>query len=338
MPGPGTGAGHVTGDAQHVDAQHLDIDDIDDIDRAQTLLGRAFYPLRVEPTGEGRFSLRMRTVQVGPLVLGELTYGTDIRKECGELDTAYHVNVPLHGEVWSTCGDEQVVATPRTAAVFDPVGATVLDRWTAGTTQLCLKIDRDTLVRELEQRLDRPVGTLPSFRMSMGLATAGGRSWLHAVRILASELDSPGGLAQHPLLAAEVSRLITGGLLLGQPHSLSDELDSPVPGTRPRTVKLVMDRLEARPEHPWTLGELARETGISVRTIEDGFRRHVGVTPTAFLRRCRLDRVRADLLAAPPACTGVAEVAHRWGFTHLGRFAQAYRRRFDEYPSDTLRR
>jgi AraC-like DNA-binding protein len=34
----------------------------------------------------------------------------------------------------------------------------------------------------------------------------------------------------------------------------------------------------------------------------------------------------------------VAAVAHRWGFAHLGRFASAYRCRFGEPPSDTLRR
>jgi len=34
----------------------------------------------------------------------------------------------------------------------------------------------------------------------------------------------------------------------------------------------------------------------------------------------------------------VAEVAYRWGFTHLGRFAHDYRARYGEAPSTTLRR
>jgi transcriptional regulator GlxA family with amidase domain len=32
----------------------------------------------------------------------------------------------------------------------------------------------------------------------------------------------------------------------------------------------------------------------------------------------------------------VTAVAWRWGFTHMGRFAIAYRRRFGESPSATL--
>lgn len=313
--------------------------DVDDVDRAEILLGQAFYPLRVRPIGHRPFRLQLQTVQLGPLMLGRLTYDADIRKECGHLETAYHVNVPLRGEVWSTNRDRQVVATTRTAAVFDPVGDTVLDRWPAGATQLCLKIDRDTVVQEIERRLDRPVATAPTFRMQMALDTAAGSSWVQTLQILAMELDTPGGLASNPLLADEVSRLIVGGLVVGQPHSLTGQLhDAVAAAVRPRTVKLVQDLIEADPEHPWRIGELAEATGVSVRSIEDGFRRHVGMTPTAYLRRCRLDRVRADLLAAAPSEGGVSNVAYRWGFTHLGRFAQAYHRRFGEYPSATLRR
>ncbi|MFC6258767.1 hypothetical protein ACFP5Z_17115 [Kocuria oceani] len=33
----------------------------------------------------------------------------------------------------------------------------------------------------------------------------------------------------------------------------------------------------------------------------------------------------------------MAEVAGRWGFTHRGRFAAAYRERFGENPAATLR-
>ncbi|MGN6407903.1 MAG: helix-turn-helix domain-containing protein, partial [Curtobacterium sp.] len=50
------------------------------------------------------------------------------------------------------------------------------------------------------------------------------------------------------------------------------------------------------------------------------------------------DRVRAELLAAEPGTITVGAVARRWGFAHLGRFSGAYRQRFDEHPSHTLRR
>jgi AraC-like DNA-binding protein len=309
-----------------------------DVDHARANVSSTYYPLDLRPAdgGEG-FGLRMRTVRLGALVLGRLTYDSDVTKDCGELATAYHVNVPLCGEVRSTCGDEHVVSTPDVAAVFNPTGRTVLDRWSGGTTQLCLKVDRAAVQRELTDRLERPLHAPARFRLAMDLRSATGRTWLHAVRLLADEMDTPGGLAAHPLLAHEVERLITGGLLLGQPHSYSDELAAPTPPPRPRTVKQAMAQIESRPDHPWTVRELAEAAGVGVRALEDGFRRYVGESPIAYLRGVRLDRVRAELSAAGPADLTVGEVAYRWGFGHLGRFAKAYAERFGETPSTTLR-
>lgn len=34
----------------------------------------------------------------------------------------------------------------------------------------------------------------------------------------------------------------------------------------------------------------------------------------------------------------VSAIAYRWGISHLGRFAGAYRDRFDELPSETAAR
>jgi transcriptional regulator GlxA family with amidase domain len=56
----------------------------------------------------------------------------------------------------------------------------------------------------------------------------------------------------------------------------------------------------------------------------------------AYLRRVRLQKVREELLR--DSADGVTDIATRWGFEHLGRFAGAYRRRYGETPSETRRR
>jgi transcriptional regulator GlxA family with amidase domain len=74
-----------------------------------------------------------------------------------------------------------------------------------------------------------------------------------------------------------------------------------------------------------------------VRSLQEGFRQHVGVSPMAYLRRVRLEHAHAELSEPRDGQRSVAAVAHRWGFGHLGRFAAAYRERYGVSPSDTLR-
>lgn len=62
-----------------------------------------------------------------------------------------------------------------------------------------------------------------------------------------------------------------------------------------------------------------------------------GISPRTILRDRRLDGLKADLEAAGPSET-VTSVATDWGIANLDAMAGAYRQRFGEPPSATLRR
>jgi AraC-like DNA-binding protein len=86
-----------------------------------------------------------------------------------------------------------------------------------------------------------------------------------------------------------------------------------------------------------TRERVADHLGISLRSLQAGFRQWRETTPTAFLRQARLQLVRDDLLRSGPEAN-VTTVALRHGFSHLGRFSAQYRSAFGEDPSATLRR
>jgi len=94
--------------------------------------------------------------------------------------------------------------------------------------------------------------------------------------------------------------------------------------------------IRSHPDWPITVGDLAKVSGVSARTLFEGFRRFRGTTPMALLRTVRLEQAHAELKAAPPT-ENIAAIAFKWGLVHLGRFAHDYRARFGELPSDTLR-
>jgi AraC-like DNA-binding protein len=87
------------------------------------------------------------------------------------------------------------------------------------------------------------------------------------------------------------------------------------------------------------LADIAAAADLSERGVQDLFRRTLEVTPMQYLRDVRLDRVHLDLGGRGEIRgTTVTEVARRWRFAHVGRFASTYRQRFGESPSETLRR
>lgn len=301
-------------------------------------LNGVFYPARVTPTGRDVRTLpasRLTEAKLDHLTLGLVCFGAETSVDPGALG-AYHVNVPLRGGVESRCGRQEMTAVAGHAAVFTPLEHTVLPRWGEDATQLCIKISRRALEEELEALLGQPVGSWVRFGLDLDLTQGPGRSWLDTLRLLLSELDNPDGLVHRSGRHRDyLERMIIGGLVLAQHHDYQDRLREPRPPARPRTVKRVIDAVQAAPEKPWPLSAMARQAEVSARRLQQGFREHVGMAPTTYLRTVRLDRAHRDLATG---ASSVSEVAYRWGFTNLGRFALAYRERFGEAPSQTSRR
>lgn len=308
-----------------------------DLDEARDAAASAYYPHRLSGLGRTRgLDMRIHTGTVGPVTVGHLRYGADVRLDCGELHSGYQVNVPITGRVASECGPHTVVSTPGRATVYLPVGRTSITSWSADCTVYGVKIERQHLERELQRLLDRPVRGPLRLAPSLDVGRGVGAGWLRLVRTLVTELTEPDGLLDHELVAQQLTTAVTTGLLLAACREYRDELLAPHPPARPRLVKRAIDAIEARPEAPWTVAELAAVAGSSVRRLHEGFRRYVGVSPMAYLRDVRLTRVHEELTAAAPGATTVAEVAYRWGFGHPGRLAAEYGRRFGTTPSATL--
>jgi len=83
---------------------------------------------------------------------------------------------------------------------------------------------------------------------------------------------------------------------------------------------------------------ICRALGLSERNLQLHFKDSLGMSPKMWFRQLALARVRSELIRQTPKPGFVAEVAMKYGFDHLGRFSQDYRKIFGELPSTTLRR
>ena len=143
-------------------------------------------------------------------------------------------------------------------------------------------------------------------------------------------LRSPKAMA---LLTEAALRLI----LEEVPHRLSGKLLSQNDAPTPQHIRQAVDYMRANLHLPITMTDIASAVGISGRSLQLGFRRHCEISPAYYLRRIRLDAVYAEL-SSPDNMLPVNEVALKWGFTHMGRFAAQYRATFGVAPSETARR
>ncbi|MGW7430606.1 AraC family transcriptional regulator [Streptomyces sp. NPDC054861] len=312
-----------------------------DVDQARVEIGARYYAnvMDVIERWDRPFAARFDTVELGPLVIGDLACGADVRMRFGELG-AFHVNAPMGGgvmELRQGGGRAPLLATAAEAVVLDPLGDTVLDRWSGDCRALSVKIDAAALRDRLERLTGRPPRGRLSFAPRLDTSRGPGLAWVRFARQAAREALRGDSLAHHELVALPLQEALLNGLLLAAEHPWREELDRPGERLRPAPVKRAMDAVRARPEHPFTTTELAALAKVSVRRLQESFREYVGMSPMAYVREVRLDRVHEELRKADPGERGVGEVAWRWGFAHQGRFAAQYRARFGETPSQTLR-
>ncbi|MFJ3502831.1 AraC family transcriptional regulator [Streptomyces sp. NPDC090135] len=310
-----------------------------DVDEAREELDARYYTSRMELVERRSrpFAAHFDTVVLGPLVIGDLSCGADVRMSFGELG-AYHLNAPLTGTMeLRQGGGPPLVATAAGALLLDPAGDTFLDRWSGDCRTLAVKIGAAALRERLEKLTGRPPRGPLVFAPHLDITRGPGLSWVRFARQVAYGALAGEGLARHELVAGPLQEALLNGLLLAAEHPWREALDHPGEVRRPAPVKRAMDAVRERPEHPFTTTELAALARVSVRRLQESFREYVGMSPMAYVREVRLDRVREELRAAAPDEVSVSEVAWRWGFGHQGRFAARYREKYGESPSRTLR-
>lgn len=311
-----------------------------EVEDAQAQISAVYSPhsLRVVSTRD-RLDVQLRRLTLPTITVGELSHGTEVEITPGKLRTYYHVNVVLEGHTRTTCGRDIKATTPGLAAILSPTEHATM-RWSADCRQLAVKINRVALEHDLEAILGRPLDAPLSFEVLMDTTKGQGWSWMATVSSMIEQLTHNPELAEQDLVLRRFESLVIAQLLTGQPHNYAEALVSGSRrAVRPHRIQAVVDLIDADAGQPLTAADLARAAGVSLRSLQDGFGEHLGVTPMTYLRNVRLARAQEDLLACEPgARSPVTEIAYRWGFGHVPRFASQYRERFGESPSDTLRR
>ncbi|MFJ5875385.1 MULTISPECIES: AraC family transcriptional regulator [unclassified Streptomyces] len=311
---------------------HISTRDLD-VAREQGSRSFAEHDMRLAPGRDLDF--RLGLAPAPRVTLGKLSYGTDVRLTVPPMQDCYHVNIPLSGRTAvEQNGVHESSAPGRSGAAFVP-DAPLGVRWSRDAVQYALKFPR-ALLEDHATKLTgiRCSGPL-RFDLTFDLADGPGQALVATVGFMYEELARPGGLAGMPVASRELEALLMTQLLMAVPSQLSPTLRGTPPPTRRSRILDVVAFVDEHPAAVLDTADLAAMAGVGARALQLGFQEVVGMSPTAYLRGVRLDRAHGELSSGSGG--SVTEVAARWGFFHLGRFAHQYRERFGVLPSETAR-
>lgn len=165
------------------------------------------------------------------------------------------------------------------------------------------------------------------------LDLAHGQRYVEVCKTALKDIQKQPGLLSDTRCALQLEeRLLEILLLQGSINRLVSNDRSRYQVAR-RAYRYLLEEMDEVP----SIRKICAITGASYATLERGYREIYGMAPQVHIKALRLSRARKEL-RQPGANTTVTDVAVRWGFFELGRFAVQYRHRFGEMPSDTLRK
>jgi len=309
-----------------------------DWDEVNEFCRRVYMPYRVSTSGRLiRPQATLQGAEMARIKVTRFAYGVPVHldgfdPEAGNILVLTTLNGALrHKETETTnahtgAGESFVVDCSRT------------DYWLDATPdhlQLNLTIPH-AVMAETAQRW---FGFVPDDRLwtrRTGFGGPGSR-WHMLLSYLTQTIRSGGPLGADAPLARHLEEMLCIDLLHHWAERAGVSLQTGARAAAPRYVREAEMLMESLAQEAPTIGEVARQVGVSARTLSDGFLRFRGINPRDFLRDRRLEGLRAALLSAGPHDT-VTSVAGTWGYVNFGAMAGRYRARFGELPSATLKR
>lgn len=309
------------------------------VDSAEATISELFCAHELSALGDQPLRMMLRSAHTGDVGIELLDYGSTVSISPVGLESFHLVQIPLTGRATMTVGSVEVLSDSSTASL-PPLDRSFSMVWEAGTPQLIVYVQREALARSAAALYGATEVDGISLAPRMSLETTQGRAFLRAVFELHDTLEVPGGSSSY---AQRLSgEMVMARLLTAVDSTAGRSLSSWEIPALPATASLALVRryrelLDAHSGEELGVLDLAEALGVPLRTLQDTLRRETGSTPSRLLLEARLRRANEMLSSADPSKASVTGIAEQCGFSHLGRFAAAYRGRFGEGPSTTLR-
>lgn len=286
------------------------------------------HGLRLQRDGRGTAALAHR--KFGSMDLCRLAYGSQARVVSDRLHGIYHLQFILSGSCRYELANESIQLLPGQLMIInpeDPVDLTYSDDCEKFILRLPAYMMESTC---LENRWHKPVEGVRFSPIPYQFNNL--KSLFYLLSLICQEAEAE---FQQPWLLSQYNRVITTKLMTELSHNVSFE----APTLTDISFERLVDYIEKNIKSDLCVEKLAAQAYMSTRSVYMLFKKHANATPKQFIRDKKLQAVHQVL--TNPECGGfvnITALALEYGFTHLGRFAETYRKTYGVLPSETLKR
>ena len=309
-----------------------------DLDEVVHSLSRGLAPHRMRLRDRSQsLDTRLSTIALGSATLAELTYGADVDVAVGDLNDHYLIHAATGGATHILAGSRTTVLHSANVTITGP-GEKPVFQIGAACHHVTLRLGRSAVETYFGQALERPIKRPVVFAAEAHEGSDFCRAWRSLVLHIREQATMLPQLFASTALQNHYSAALLELLFRSASHTYSESLEREKNAVAsPWHVRQARAIIESRLSEALSVAGIAREVGVSVRSLQHGFQRSHTVTPLEYIRQQRLERLHASLQTAQPSAS-VTELMLEHGVANFGRFAQYYRARYGCRPSDTLRK
>jgi AraC-like DNA-binding protein len=307
-----------------------------DLDESRETVADIFCPHQIKLNSHtSSFSTQINEATFGNSALVYISYGAAVTINTDTLDDCFLVQVPWAGSAEVLIKDNKMIIEPGIASVVAPEQSMKM-RWSNDCSFFTLRLDRKKVEYTLGNLLGHELQVPLIFDPLFDLSTPEGKSWLNAINFARHQLEQPlPPQVIFPLLQQLENTLCL--MLLQLPHhNYQKQLNSDTNLITPKSIKRAKEYINDNIQQHISLENLAEITGVAPATLNKHFSHYTGQSPIKYIRNEKLALVH-QILSSDAHNISVTDIALKFGFNHLGRFSEYYKRRYGELPSYTFK-
>ncbi|UVH51804.1 AraC family transcriptional regulator [Pseudomonas sp. CBSPBW29] len=292
------------------------------------------FEMDVRPGARGQLECMTKMCKIGSSIVSLTTSSTGWGYEARSGADGFLFTIPQSGTVTWESPKQRIFSKVGNVSLLDH-REVVFSNYSQGAQYVTFYLSQEDVVRYLTLLIGEP----PVSRVNFAVRAAG-EGAAKFMTGLADLMISAG--SNRESLESKVLTHLKESLICFVLYNVENNYSKNIRSSKtvaspvPYSIKRTAEYIHANYDKSLILSDLAVFSGVSIRSLQLGFKQFKGTTPMAYLRKVRLDKAHS-MLADYNSSLSPKEVADLCGFTDFYLFNKYYLMAFGQRPIDTMR-